>query len=119
MDNGSIGNERRDFRRADLDGLLHDEIHVFPLWDRLRERDATRQRWRSGFMQFLQMDLGAIERGNLAGQFAAKAIEEHGFVAGFQAQHIARMMRLRAPQHRRVGIPLVRRNVKAVHGEKE
>ena len=65
------------------------------------------------------MDLGAIDRGDLAGQFAAATIEEDDFGAGFKAQDIARMMRLRATQRRRVRIPLVRPNVEAMHREND
>ena len=50
IDNRALGNERRNFRSADLDRLLHNQIHVFSFWNCLSESDAAAE-WRSfGFL---------------------------------------------------------------------
>ena len=51
----------RDFGRADLDGFLHDEVHVFPFRDRLGKCDAAGKRRRGRFVQFAETNLGAID----------------------------------------------------------
>src|SRR6266516_2740603 len=40
----AIGNDWRNLGCPDLDRLLHDQLHVFSLWNRLPENDSTAQR---------------------------------------------------------------------------
>src|SRR6266481_5285818 len=45
IDNRAPGDERRDFRSSDLDRLLHDQVHIFSLRNRLSECDPATE-WR-------------------------------------------------------------------------
>ena len=56
-DDRAIGKNRSDFRRADLNRLLHDQVHVFPFGNGLAERDAAAKRRRLRVVQFAELDL--------------------------------------------------------------
>jgi len=70
-DNRAIGKNRGDFRCADLNRFLHDQIHVFSLGNCLAECDATAERWRLRVVQFAKMDLRCIARNDLSGDLAS------------------------------------------------
>ncbi len=69
------------------------------------------------FVQFPKGDFARMERGDLGGDLAALAVEEDGFVARLKPENGAGVMRFGAGQDRSVGIPLVRRDVEAMHAE--
>ena len=57
-----------------------------------------------------------MDPGNFGGDFAALAIEDDGLVARFQAENIAGVMGFGSGRIEIVGVPLVRRDVEAMHG---
>jgi hypothetical protein len=93
LDNGSGRNERYYFGGADLDRLLHDQVHVFSFRDRLREADPAAQRSRGRFVQFAELYLPAVDFVDFRRDFAPATVEEHCFGARLQTENIARVMR--------------------------
>src|SRR5207253_9836589 len=93
IDNRARGNQRNNFGGAKLDRLLHDELHVFAFWDRLRERKLATERRRLSFAQFAQVNLVGAKIDNLGGDFTAAPVEKDDFIAALQPEHIARVMR--------------------------
>ena len=115
LDDGAIGHDGRDFGSADLNGFLHDEVHVFPFREWPEQGDAAGKRTASRFVQSAETNLGAIDGDDLGGNLAAVAVEEDKLCAGLEPENIARVMGFAAAQHGRVGIPFVRRDVEAMH----
>ena len=76
LDDGAIGHDGRDFGSADLNGFLHDEVHVFPFRNGLGKGDAAGKRRGRRFVQSAETNLGAIDGGDLGGHLAAVAVEE-------------------------------------------
>jgi hypothetical protein len=52
---------------------------------------------------------------NLRRYFPPAAIEDHEPIAALYAQNISRVVRLRSGENKRVGVPIVRRDVRAMH----
>jgi hypothetical protein len=50
--NGAVRNDRRNFGSTNLDGFLHNEVHVFTFWDCLSENNPAPQGHRFCFVQF-------------------------------------------------------------------
>ena len=115
LDDGAIGHDGRDFGSADLNGFLHDEVHVFPFRNRLSKGDAAGKRRGRRFVQSAETNLGAIDGDDLGGNLAAVAVEEDKLCAGLEPENIAGVMGFAAAQQRCVGIPFVRREIEAMH----
>ena len=96
LHNGSGRNERYYFGGADLDRLLHDQVHVFSFRDRLREADPAAERRRTRLVQFAELYLPAVDFGDFRRDFTAATVEEHCFAARLQTENIARVMRFAA-----------------------
>src|SRR5712692_5342000 len=71
----AIGENRRNFGRADLDRLLHNQVHVLSLRNSLAERDATFQRGRFRLVQFAQLKLITGKIDNLRRDLAPASVE--------------------------------------------
>src|SRR6266487_948672 len=115
LHNGAIGNDRRNLGRADLDRLLHNQLHVFSFGNRLSQNNPAAQRRRFRFVQFPQPNFVVAKINHLGSDFATASVEENKLFAALHAQDIARMVGFRSSQHKRVGVPMLRRDVKAVH----
>lgn len=114
-DNRPIGKNWSDFRGADFNGFLHDQIHVFSFGNGLAKGDATAQRWRMRVVQFAEMDLRRVARNDLGGDLASVPVKENNPVRRVEAQDVAAMMRFGARQNESVGVPIFRRDIKAMH----
>ena len=106
IDNRAFGNQRRDFRRTDLHRLLHDQVHVFSLWNCLRERDPTAERRRFGFVQFPQTNFTSCYVDNFGGDFATAAVKDNKTRSTFHPQHIASVMSFGTAQAQRARVPM-------------
>ena len=103
LHNRAIGNDRRNFGCADLDRLLHDQLHVFPFWNRLSQNDPAAQRRRFRFVQFSQSDFVVVKIGNFRSEFAPLSVEENKSsrrlaFAGRRARDEPRSRATRAPE---------------------
>jgi hypothetical protein len=115
LHDGAIGNNRRNRGRADLNRLLHNQLHVFPFGNRLPQDNPAAQRRHFRFVQFPQSNSVAAKINNLGSDFATASVEENKLFAALHAQHIMCMVGFRSGQHERVGVPALRRDVKAIH----
>lgn len=113
----AIGENRRDFGRPDLDGFLHDQVHVFSLGNRLPKRNSAPQ-WRClRFVQFAELDLLGLAGSNFRRELAAAPIKEHHLIARLEAQHVPAVMRFGVRQKESVGLPIFGRDIEAMHGK--
>ena len=80
------------------------------------ENDPASKRWRFGFVQFSQADFATARIDNFGSDFAAASVENNNLLAVLHAQNVARVVGFRVRQHERLRVPILRRNVKAVHG---
>ena len=96
IDNRAFGNNRRDFRSANLDGFLHDQFHVLPLRNRLPKRNVATKQRRAALVQFAETNLPGVKIDNLRRDFASPSVEDNGLISACHPQHVATMMRFRA-----------------------
>ena len=115
MNDGPLGDKRRNLDRSDFDRFLHNQIHVLPFRNGLRQRYLTGQRRHPRLVHFAQVNLLAIYRRDLSGDFMTATVEHNYPPARLQAKHIARVMRFRPAQNERVRIPIFRGDIKAMH----
>ncbi len=116
LHHGAGGEERENFRGADLDRFLDNEVHVFSLRDGLGKGDVGAERRGDRLLQNAQANRARIERADLGGGFASAAIEENDPIARRKTKNAAGVVRLGAGQLG--GRPVVRREVEAMHEEK-
>ena len=108
IDNRAFGNQGRDFRRTDLHRLLHDQVHVFSLWNCLPENHSTTQRRRFCLVQFPQTNFTSCYVDNFGGDFATAAVKDNKTRSTFHPQHIASVMSFGAAQGQRARVPMFR-----------
>ena len=118
-DDRALAQKRCDFRRAEFRRFFEDELHVFPLRNRLPERHATLQRRQ--FLERHPAQLHALTTRfhHLDFGLRALAIKDRRPVASLHPQDIHGVMRLRAIERKTVGIPGKRRYVKTWHDGEE
>jgi hypothetical protein len=66
-------------------------------------------------MQFAEMDFRRVAGNNFGGNLAPAPVKENNPVRWFEAQDVAAMMRFGACQDECVGMPICRRDIKAMH----
>ena len=76
LDDGTLRDERLDFRGPEFGRLLHDKVHVFPFGNGLRQHDAAAERQR--FVQAHQPEFNPflVRADDLRQGFFAPAIED-------------------------------------------
>jgi hypothetical protein len=114
--NSAVGNYRCNFGCTNLDGLLHDQLHIFAFWNCLSKNNPAAKRRCFRLMQFSQSNLVLGDIRNLCSEFAAFSVKEDKLVFGSHAQDVARVVGLGAAQRESQRVPVLRRDVKAMHG---
>jgi hypothetical protein len=66
-------------------------------------------------VQFAELDLHGVGGSDLGGQLPAATVEDDDFIAGLEAKNVAAMMRFAAREDESVRLPLIEREIKAVH----
>src|SRR5207244_4103434 len=89
----AIGNDRRNLGCPDLDRLLHDQLHVFSLWNRLPKNDSTAQRRGLRLLQFAQLNFIAARIDNFSSDFVPESVKENELLPVLRPQDIAGMVR--------------------------
>ena len=114
---GPLTEQRCDRRGAEFGRLFHDDLHVLSLWHGLAEREFAFERWRFARLELAQRDRVLLDFHNFHRRLGALPVEDRRAVTGLHSQHVQCVMRLGRVERQLVGIPCVRRDVKAGHGE--
>ena len=96
LNNGAIGNDRRNLGCTDLDCFLDDQLHVFAFWNRLPENDPAAQRRSLRFVQFAQSNFVTAKIDNLGCDFASASIEQNSLLANVHTQDVAQVVGFRS-----------------------
>ena len=113
LNHRAVREERDDTCCAELDGLLHDEIHIFSLWHGLCERDRARWggRCRSGGdFQLCLRSSGGCDHGL---PFAPSSIKNSDAISLREAENVEAMMGFFHIECG--GFPVFRSEMKSVH----